>query len=112
MTFTEICADFWDNRLPQGMKSQGTPKTFEALGKALKIASYEEICAGLVRYIEHKEDWRAFCMASVFLNQQRWTAEYPEPNPCADMGIDERREFSHKQIAEAKAAGTYPREVK
>ena len=58
------------------MKAQGTPKTFEALGKALKITTYEEICKGLAEYIKRKEDWRAYCMASVFLNQQRWTAEY------------------------------------
>ncbi len=88
MTLTETCADFWD-RLPKGMKSQGRPKTFEALAKALKVANYKEICAGLEQYIRHKEDWRAYCMASVFLNQQRWTAEYD----------DTPGEFGHRQTA-------------
>lgn len=88
MTFTEICDDFWA-RLPKGMKSQGRPKTFEALAKALKVASYEEICGGLEQYIRHKPERQYFCMASVFLNQQRWTAEYD----------DTPGEFGHRQTA-------------
>lgn len=80
MTFPETCADFWANHLPQGMKAQGKPKTFEALGKALKETTYEKICAGLVEYINHKPEDQRYCMASVYLNQQRWTAEFETSN--------------------------------
>ncbi len=80
MTFTETCADFWANRLPQGMKAQGKPKTFEALEKALKETAYEEICTGIDEYIKHKPEDQRYCMASVYLNQQRWSAEYEQSN--------------------------------
>ena len=80
MNFAEICTDFWANKLPQGMKAQGKPKTFEALQKALTVASYEEICAGLIEYINHKPEDQRYCMASVYLNQQRWSAEYEQGN--------------------------------
>ena len=78
MTFEQTCADFW-SMLPAGMRGQGKKATFTALGKALDAAEYDEITKGLQRYIKHKEDWRAYCMASVFLNQERWTAEYEIP---------------------------------
>lgn len=79
MTLDEMMDDFWDNHLPKGMKSQGRPKTREALEKALKVASYATICAGLRPYVKHKPHDQQYCMASVYLNQQRWTAEYDEP---------------------------------
>ena len=84
MTFDEQCVDFWENHLHKGMKSQGKPKTFEALAKALKMATYEKICEGIPPYVMHKPDWKAFCMASVYLNQQRWTAEYEDANPFSE----------------------------
>ena len=89
MTFTETCTDFWANRLPQGMKAQGKPKTFEALANALEITTYEVICEGLVAYIDHKPEDQRYCMASVFLNQQRWTAEYSEP--IVEKSYEQRR---------------------
>lgn len=56
----------------------GIPKTKDALKKALKTASFENIITGLNQWII-SEDWtkengRYVCFSTKFLNQQLWTA--------------------------------------
>lgn len=98
---TDAFAEFWaDSRLPKGMK-QGKGDARKAFDRAVpKKVSVEELWAGIGRLERSKPDWQAFCHLATYINQGRWEDEYEEPNPCRDMGIDERREHSRKIMAD------------
>lgn len=54
------------------------PVARKAWDKAVRIASPEDIMAGLARYIEGKEPWKAWLMPATFLNQERWDDDYTD----------------------------------
>lgn len=72
---------FWP-ALPKAMRRCGTkiPRTkfVEARERGVDL---QTIMDGLEAYKKHKDSYADWCMASTWLNQERWTAEY-------DDGID------------------------
>lgn len=48
--------------------------------KAIKLATVEEIIAGVERYIQHKPEHIAYCHPASFLNGGRWD-DCPAPEP-------------------------------
>jgi hypothetical protein len=65
---------------PEKVGKEAARKAFE---KATKLASSEEIMAGIARYIVAKPPDRAWCNPATWLNQQRWLdepAQVAKPN--------------------------------
>lgn len=62
----------------------GKLDAMRAYAKARRIASHDEIMAGVENYKRHLPDEARFIPhASTFLNQGRWMDEYDEPVPRA-----------------------------
>ena len=121
MTFTETCAEFdlWYYGTGDDggyIRKEGRGDARKAFRAARKIASLEALIEGRKRHTDYHRregtEQRFIKMPGTWLRAECWVDEQPEPSPCRDMGFDERREYSQKQIAEAKAAGTYPKVVK
>lgn len=88
------------------------PKAYQ---KALKIASHEEIMAGLERYKATKEDWRIWKGPAAWLNAGMWMDEPAGGNKLMN-GSDPKSELALQNIANHVKRpwceiGTYPREV-
>lgn len=62
----------------------------KAFAKALKVASADDISAGVDRYIRNKPEWQAFCHPETFLNQGRWMDEYEDRRTGDDRRDGER----------------------
>ena len=64
-----------------------------AFARALRKASFEDIMAGVSRYVEYIEargtEMQFVCHASTFLNQERWEDEYPSLTP-PESAFDKR----------------------
>lgn len=94
---------FWaDPRIPPEMKRCGKPPVRKALAKV--SVDYETILQSIEQYADNKEDWRAFCHLSVFINQERFDVDHAatSDSPFRHMTYDERREWSQRHIAENK----------
>ncbi len=66
---------FWaDPRIPPEMKRCGKPPVRNALAKA--SVDCEIILQSIEQYAANKEDWRAFCHLSVFINQERFDVDH------------------------------------
>ena len=89
----------------------GRYKASIAYGKARKLASHDEIMAGLERYKANKPDYCDWMHPTTFLNGRRWEDEYERPTatPGAFQGqsLETIAEIAKKPWARCR----YPRDV-
>ena len=98
--------DFW-KEYPRKV-GKGAARRFYA--KALKLASHEDIMAGLAAFIA-AEPWKGelqYCPhPATWLSQERWEDEYEPEDPIKYMSVEQRREHSRKIMRDMQ----YPRLV-
>lgn len=104
--------EFW-KRYPRRV---GKGAARKAYAKALKVATHEEIMAGLRTFVI-AEPWHGdiqFCPhPSTWLNQERWADEYDTPGSAVDDALLEaaRRADEEEENGQQQGTGTYPRLV-
>jgi hypothetical protein len=72
MGLSEEFDQFW-KQYPRRVAKLAAVRAFQ---KARRLASLEELLAGVDRYLRGKPDWQAWAFPASWLNAGRWTDEY------------------------------------
>ena len=93
MTLDESFQKFW-SAYPNRVAKFAARRAFD---KAIKLATVEEIIAGVERYISHKPEHISYCHPASWLNGGRWE-DCPAPEPISKATgntklIEQRRQL-------------------